>query len=60
MKVYWMLGMVWDGLNDNRAADLWQKARALLQSRSEKIADDKQRKLFLKQAPARSTVLNAK
>ncbi|MBE2222705.1 MAG: hypothetical protein IAF02_14250 [Anaerolineae bacterium] len=41
--------MVWDRLGDSRVRALWQKARVLLQQRSEKVTDAAARKLFLEQ-----------
>jgi hypothetical protein len=49
--------MVWDGLGDSRADDLWPKAHALLHQRSEKIPDANARKLFLEQVPVHRAVL---
>jgi tetratricopeptide (TPR) repeat protein len=57
LKLYWMLGMVWDGLGDDRAPDLWEKAQALLFERSEKIPDKGARKTFLEQVPAHRAIL---
>ena len=39
LKLYWMLGSVWDGLGDYRANDLWQTAQALLRARADQIPD---------------------
>ena len=47
LKLYWMLGMVWQGLRDDRADELWNKARTLLQQRIEKIEDIEARQMFL-------------
>jgi hypothetical protein len=52
-----MLGMVWDGLGDSRANNLWEKAHALLHARSEKIPDEAVRKMFLEQVPAHREIL---
>jgi len=57
LKVYWMLGLVWDGLGDSRANHLWQKAHALLHQRSEMIPDEGVRKMFLEQVPAHRAIL---
>ncbi len=57
LKSYWLLGMVWDGLGDSRAAELWQKAHTLLHQRSEMIPDECKRKLFLEQVPACQAIL---
>ena len=59
LKLYWMLGMVWDGLGDSRAQDLWQKARELLQKRREMIPDENGRTMFLEQVPAHRAILKA-
>jgi hypothetical protein len=59
LKLYWLLGMVWDGLGDGRADNLWQKARALLHERCEKIPGEAARKMFLEQVPAHRAILNA-
>ena len=40
LKLYWMLGMVWQGLKDKRFKIVREKAQTLLQERSEKIPDD--------------------
>ncbi|MCP4427840.1 MAG: tetratricopeptide repeat protein, partial [Chloroflexi bacterium] len=58
LKLYWMLGLVWDGLGDDRANHLWEKAHALLQRRSEKIADEGARRIFLERAPAHRAILH--
>jgi tetratricopeptide (TPR) repeat protein len=59
LKLYWMLGMVWQGLGDSRADNLWGKARALLQERSEKIEDDEARQMFLQNVPAHQAILKS-
>lgn len=59
LKPYWMLAMVWDGLADDRAAGLWQRARALLLERSAAIPDDNRRTMFLEQVPAHRAILQA-
>jgi hypothetical protein len=51
-----MLGMVWQGVGDSRANDLWQKSRVLLHQRSEKIPDADARKMFLEQVPVNRTI----
>lgn len=58
LTLYWMLGLVWDGLGDIRANDLWNKARALLHERCENIPDEAARKMFLEQVPAHQAILN--
>ena len=57
LKLYWMLGMVWTGLGDCRAPDLWKTAHALLQERCEKIPDEGRRKMFLEQIPAHRVIM---
>ncbi len=57
LKLYWRLGMVWEGLGDGRADDLWQTARALLNERCAKILDEAGRKMFLEQVPAHRAIL---
>jgi hypothetical protein len=57
LKLYWILGVVWDGVGDSRASSLWKKARALLLERSEKIPDECVRKMFLEQVPAHRAIL---
>ena len=57
LKLYWMLGTVWDGLGDSRAQELWKKANALLQDRCEKIPDMQGRKMFMEQVPAHRAIL---
>jgi tetratricopeptide (TPR) repeat protein len=59
LTVYWMLGLVWHGLKDSRAELLWEKARALLQERSEKIQDNGARQMFLQNVPARRAILKS-
>ena len=59
LKLYWMLGVVWDGLGDKRAPDLWKTANALLQERCEKIPDERVRRMFLEQVPAHRAILEA-
>jgi tetratricopeptide (TPR) repeat protein len=58
LKLYWRLGMVWDGLGDYRANELWEKAEVLLHERCEKIPDEAARKMFLEQVPAHRAILN--
>ncbi len=58
LKLYWRLGIVWDGLGDSRADDLWQKAYVLLQERCEKIPNERARKMFLEQVPAHRAILS--
>ncbi len=57
LKIYWRLGMVWDGLGDSRAKNLWEKAHDLLQKRCELIPDENGRKMFLEQVPANRAIL---
>jgi tetratricopeptide (TPR) repeat protein len=57
LKLYWLLGKVWDGLGDSRTTDLWKKAHALLLERSGKIPDERLRKTFLEQVPAHRAIL---
>ncbi len=59
LKLYWMLGMVWDGLGDSRAVELWNTARALLQKRCEKIPDEGARRMYLEQVPAHRAILKS-
>ena len=40
LKLYWILGQVWEGLGDSRFEVVREKAQTLLQERSEKIPDD--------------------
>jgi tetratricopeptide (TPR) repeat protein len=58
LKLYWMLGMVWQGLRDNRADKLWKKAHTLLQQRSEKIEDKGARQMYLENVSAHRAILN--
>lgn len=60
LKLYWMLGVVWEELGDNRANDVWKKAHALLRERSEKIPDEAARKMFLEQVPAHQAILEVR
>lgn len=57
LKLYWMLGIVWQGVGDCRVDHLWEKARALLHKRSDKILDKRARQLFLEQVPAHRAIL---
>lgn len=57
LKLYWMLGLVWQGLNDSRTNDLWAKALALLETRSKKFSNEEARKKFLEQVPAHRAIL---
>lgn len=57
LKLYWMLGMVWQGLEDSRADNLWKKAQALLQQRSEKIDDIGARQMFLQNVSVHRAIL---
>jgi len=59
LKLYWMLGTVWQGLGDNRADNLWEKARTLLQQRSEKIEDEDARQMFLENVTAHRAILES-
>lgn len=56
LKLYWMLGTVWDGLGDSRAQELWQKAQTLLYQRCEKIADERERQIFLERVPVNRAI----
>jgi DNA-binding SARP family transcriptional activator/predicted ATPase len=57
LNLYWMIGMVWQGLGDNRADDVWKEARALLQQRSEKIEDEEARHRYLQDVPVHRAIL---
>ncbi len=57
LKLYWMLGVVWQGLGDNRADSLWKQARALLKERSQKIEDDQARQMFLQNVSTHRAIL---
>ena len=59
LKLYWMLGVVWDGLGDSRAQDLWTMANALLQERCEKIPDERARKMFLEGVSVHRAIMTA-
>jgi outer membrane protein assembly factor BamD (BamD/ComL family) len=59
LKVYWMLGMVWQGLGDSRTDNLWKEARTLLQQRSEKFSNEAARQMFLEEVPARRAILKS-
>ena len=59
LKLYWMLGIVWQGLGDSRADNLWKKARALLKHRSEKIEDNEARQMFLQNASAHRAIMES-
>ncbi len=60
LRLYWHLGTVWDGLEDLRAVDLWQRARALLHERGEKLSDTAARQMFLEQVPAHRAILSSR
>ena len=51
LKLYWMLGMVWQGLEDSRFEIVREKSQTLLRERSEKIPDDTARQMFLQNIP---------
>jgi hypothetical protein len=57
LKLYWMLGMVWQGLNDSRDDSVWEKAQTLLRERSEKIDDVEARQMFLQNISAHRAIL---
>jgi tetratricopeptide (TPR) repeat protein len=57
LKLYWMLGMVWQGLNDSRDDSVWEKAQTLLRERSEKIDDVGARQMFLQNISAHRAIL---
>ena len=59
LKLYWILGMVWQGLDDSRADNVWKKAQALLQERSEKIYDIGARQMFLQNVSAHRDILKS-
>ena len=59
LKVYWMLGMVWQGLGDSRTDNLWKEARTLLQQRSEKFSNEAARQMFLEEVPAHRAILKS-
>ena len=57
--VYWMVGMVWQGLGDSRADNVWEKAQTLLRERSEKITDDGARQMFLQNIPVHRAIMES-
>ncbi len=57
LKLYALLGTVWEGLGDDRAATVWAKARQLLQQRSEKITTPASRKMFINNIPAHQSIM---
>ena len=57
LKVYLMLGLVWDGLGDDRANTLWEKAYTLLQKCCLTIPVEAARKMFLQNVPAHRAIL---
>lgn len=59
LKLYWLLGMVWEGLEDGRASDVWTRADALLEERSQLIPDEVKRNLFLEKVHAQRATLEA-
>lgn len=59
LRLYWHLGMVWKGLEDPRAADLWQRSRVMLHERGEKLPDAAARQMFLEQVPAHRAIAEA-
>jgi tetratricopeptide (TPR) repeat protein len=59
LTVYWMLGTVWQGLKDSRTEKLWEKARALLHQRSERIEEDGARQMFLQNVPVHRAILSS-
>ena len=59
LKLYWMLGLVWQGLGDSRFEIVREKAHALLRERSEKIPDEAARQMFLQNVPAHRAILES-
>jgi DNA-binding SARP family transcriptional activator/predicted ATPase/Tfp pilus assembly protein PilF len=57
LKLYWMLGMVWQGLEDSRFEIVREKAQTLLHERSEKIEDDVARQMFLQNVTVHRAIL---
>ena len=59
LKLYWMLGMVWQGLEDSRFEIAREKAQTLLRERSEKIPDAKARRMYLENVSAHRAILTS-
>jgi tetratricopeptide (TPR) repeat protein len=59
LKLYWMLGMVWQGLGDNRFEIVREKAQTLLRERGEKIPDEAARQMFLQNVPAHRAIMES-
>jgi len=57
LELFWKLGVVWDGLGDERANNLWKQAQALLYKRCEKIPEGPARKMYLEQVPSHRAIL---
>jgi predicted ATPase/Tfp pilus assembly protein PilF len=59
LKLYWMLGVVWQGLKDSRFKVVRKKAKALLRERSEKIEDEEARRMFLENASVHRAIMES-
>ena len=59
LKLYWMLGMVWRGLKDNRFKTVRKKAKALLRERSERIEDEEARRMFLENVSVHRAIMES-
>ena len=57
--LYWMLGLVWQGLGDSRFKIAREKAKTLLRERSEKIEDDEARQMFLQNMTVHRAILES-
>jgi len=59
LKLYWMLGKVWECLKDSRFKIVQEKAKTLLRERSEKIPDDTARQMFLQNIAVHRAILES-
>jgi len=59
LKLYWMLGLVWQGLKDRRFEIVREKSKALLRERSEKIEDEVARRMFLENVTVHRAILES-
>ena len=59
LKLYWMLGTVWQGLKDKRFKTVREKAKTLLRERSQKIEDEEARRMFLENVTVHRAIMKS-
>ena len=59
LKLYWMLGIVWQGLKDKRFKTVREKAKTLLRERSQKIEDEEARRMFLENVTVHRAIMES-